>query len=362
MPPYDHLEDSGRIWHEDGVRLENMVMSRNDLWHQVTVPMRMARRAVHLDGDLVHVFKPIGYSGFAGLHLHWFSRCPIVLDTDDWEGTGGWNEVNPYPALWRKAFNWQERALARRAGAVTVASRTLQTQVWGFGVEPERVVYLPNGPDAKLRSLPSVGTDEVERIRSELGVGKNPMAVYLGHIPHGSDLDLALDAMALIRQELPSARLVIAGVGDGLPALKARADEVGVGDRVVFPGWIDHDQAHLYLSAADVAINPYRDSLINRSKCAGKVVLSMAVGTAVVTSRMGENLEYIEHSRTGFLARPGDSQDLARVLVKALSNRQATARVGSRAREVIWARYDWDARIEEIEKAYNLALVARGGA
>ncbi|MFN2240947.1 MAG: glycosyltransferase, partial [Anaerolineae bacterium] len=83
MPPYDNLADSGRIWEEDGVRLENMAIQRNDTWHQLVVPARMARRAIALDPDVVHLFKPIGYSGLAGLYLRWFSRRPLVLDTDD---------------------------------------------------------------------------------------------------------------------------------------------------------------------------------------------------------------------------------------------------------------------------------------
>jgi hypothetical protein len=35
MPPYDNLADSGKIGAQDGVRLENMAMRRNDAWHQL---------------------------------------------------------------------------------------------------------------------------------------------------------------------------------------------------------------------------------------------------------------------------------------------------------------------------------------
>ena len=356
MPPYDNLEDSGRSWDQDGVSLVNMPLARNDMWHQVTVPASMARRAARLDPDVVHVFKPIGYSGLAGVALRWFSRRPVVLDTDDWEGTGGWNDVNAYPALWKRLFDWQERWLARHADAVTVVSRTLQTQVWGFGVDPSRVVYLPNGPDGALRSRAQAGAKEKAEIRSRLGVGNAPLALYLGHIPHGSDLDLALDAFAQIRDHLPEARLVIAGVGDGLPRLQAHVERVGLDDRVVFPGWIDHEQAPLHVAASDAIVNPYRDTLINRAKCAGKVVMAMAMGKAVVTSRVGENLEYIEDGRSGLLTSPGDVDGLAQALLSVLSDRVWAAELGRNARRRIWERYDWDARVGEVERAYRIAL------
>ena len=101
--------------------------------------------------------------------------------------------------------------------------------------------------------------------------------------------------MVIIDGQLPEARLVIAGIGGGLERLRQLAHELGLGEQVIFPGWVEHDQAPLYVSAADVAVNPYRDNLINRSKCAGKVIMAMALGTPVVTSRLGENLAYIEH-------------------------------------------------------------------
>jgi glycosyltransferase involved in cell wall biosynthesis len=356
MPPYDNLVDSGRIWEEDGVRLENMTIQRNDTWHQLVVPTRMARRAIALDADVVHLFKPIGYSGLAGLYLRWFSRRPLVLDTDDWEGTGGWNDVNPYPAWWKRLFDWQERWMARHADAVTVVSRTLHDQVTGFGVDPARIVYLPNGPDARLRQRAGVSGEQVAEVRERLGVGDSPLALYLGHIPLGTDMDLALDALNVLRERLPEARLAIAGVGDGLPGLQAQARRLGLGDRVIFPGWIEPEQAHVYVASADAVVNPYRDSLINRSKCAGKVILGMAMGRAVVTSRLGQNLEYIEDGRSGVLTEPGDAADLARGLLSVLADREWAAELGRNARQRVWELFDWDARVGEVERAYRIAL------
>ncbi len=355
MPPYDNLADSGRVWEEDGVRLENMVLRRNDAWHQLTVPPAMARRAARLGPDAVHVFKPIGYSGLAAMYLHLFSRRPLVLDTDDWEGKGGWIDVNPYPSAWKKLFAWQERWLARRAGAVTVASRCLQEQVAGLGADPARVFYLPNGPDGRWRDLPAVTDEEKALIREELGVGDAPFALYLGHIPQGTDLDLALEAMADLGPELATARLVIAGVGDGLAGLQDRARKLGIEERVVWTGWVEHERAHLVLAAADAVVVPFRDTLINRAKCPAKVVAGMAMGKAVVAGAVGQSLEYIQDGRSGLLATAGDARDLARALAAVLSDKELAGRLGMAARQRIWDDFDWDARAGLAETAYRVA-------
>jgi glycosyltransferase involved in cell wall biosynthesis len=359
MPPYDNLSDSGRIWTQDGVRLENLVVRGNDLWHQVVVPLHLARRTIQLHPDVVHVFKPVGYSGMAGIYLRRFARQHLVLDTDDWEGTHGWNEVNPYPLLWRWLFDWQERWLTRHADAVTVVSRTLQIRAWSLGVDPARVFYLPNGPDSSLRRGSEVDARQKAEIRARLGVGQAPVALYLGNIPHGNDLDLALEALSLIRDRLPEARLVIAGVGDGLADLQTQAQAMGLADRVVFPGWIPQNEAPIYWSAADVAINPYRDTVINWAKCAGKVVLAMAMGKAVVTSRLGENLAYIEDGRSGLLTEPGNARDLARALYTVLADSQLAAEIGRNARQRIWDKYDWDSRVADVMQAYQAVLRPR---
>jgi glycosyltransferase involved in cell wall biosynthesis len=362
LPPYDNPADSSRKWEQGGVRLENMRLRRDDAWHKLIVPLRMALRTARLRPDVVHVFKPIAYSGLVGMYLRCLSRLPVVLDTDDWEGAGGWSDVNRYPAHWRRFFGWQERWLARHAHAVTVASRTLQTQIQGFGVEPEKVLYLPNGPDPALSEAGQIDGDEILEIRRRLGVVDRPFALYLGHIPLGTDLDLALDALLLVRERMPEVRLVIAGVGDGRAGLQDHARTLGVEDMVSFPGWIEHERAPAYLAAADVIVNPYRDTLINRSKCAGKVVAAMAMGRAVVTSRVGENLAYIEHERSGLLVEPGDVAALAEALVDVLADRSRAEALGTAAKQRIWEHFSWGGRIRRVEDLYRHAIASQGTA
>ena len=360
MPPYDNVADSGRAWEQEGVRLENMVLRRDDAWHRLVVPLRLARRAAGLAPDVVHVFKPIGYSGLAGIYLRRFSRRPLVLDTDDWEGAGGWSDVNAHSAPGRRFLAWQERWLPRHADAVTVASRTLEARMRGLGVDAERLFYLPNGPDPALRGLPEISEVEKAGVREELGVGDAPFALYLGHIPRGCDLDLAVEAMAQLAEEMPEARLVIAGMGEGLEEVRRSAYRLGLAERVLLvAGWIEHERAARYLAAADAIVAPYRDTLINRAKCPAKVVQAMALGRPVVTSRVGQNLEYIEDGRSGLLTEPGDAADLARALRAVLSDGELAARLGRYARRRIWERFDWEQQAGAVEGAYRLALGKR---
>jgi glycosyltransferase involved in cell wall biosynthesis len=356
MPPYDSLADSGREWIRDGVQLANMVIRRVTPITPLTVSLAMVRRALALKPDVIHVFKPIGYSGLAGHFLSESGRIPLVLDHDDWEGRGGWADINPYPRLWRWFLIQQEVDTLRRARTLTVASRTLQTQVWGLGIHPARVFYVPNGPDELLKTKPEESAVKRAQIRAELGVEDGPLAIYTGQIPHGNDLDQALSALEQALPRFSNLRLAILGTGGGLPALCADVARRGLERRVILNDrWIDHSLVPDYLAAADLAIHPYRDTLVNRAKCSAKIIDYMAMGLPIIASRVGQNVEYIEHGVSGLLAEPGDADSFTQMMLTMLSNPLRAKEMGDAARERVWARFDWDKLVETVEAAYQYA-------
>ena len=356
VPPYDNLSDAGRRLERDGVAIHNLPIRRVTALTPLLAGQRMAALARAHRPDVVHVFKPVGYAAVAGMLFRLTSRAPVVTDTDDWEGTGGWNSINPYPWHWKRFFDFQEHWLPRHSGAVTVASRTLQTQMWGMGLPPDRVFYVPNGPGrAFTERHAALDASDRARVRDALGIGTAPMALYVGHISLGDDLDLALEAFTQVRRQLPEARLVIVGTGDGLSRLQARAAEAQLGDAVIFTGWIDHADVPAYLAAADAAVYPYRDSLVNRAKCSIKVLEYMTTGKAIVTHRVGQNAEYLENGRSAILAEPGNVDEFAEGLLAVLTDRALAARLGREAALRIQRRFTWERRIGDVEAAYQRA-------
>jgi glycosyltransferase involved in cell wall biosynthesis len=182
------------------------------------------------------------------------------------------------------------------------------------------------------------------------------MLVFVGHISLGDDLDLALVALQEVQKHVPDVKLVVVGTGDGLARLRALANELSLQDRVHFTGWVEHQRVPAYLAAADVAIYPYRDTLVNRAKCSIKILEYMAMGKAIVTTRVGQNLEYLEHGRSGILAEPGDTNAFARALIDLLADPALVARLGQNAMQRIRDHFTWTDRISTIEQAYRLAL------
>ena len=87
--------------------------------------------------------------------------------------------------------------------------------------------------------------------------------------------------MPLVAEKFPDVRLDIVGDGDALPLLQARARELGIANRVVFHGAVDHQTVLALLRDADLFCYP------TATEGFPKVVLeALACGLPVVTTRV----------------------------------------------------------------------------
>jgi glycosyltransferase involved in cell wall biosynthesis len=266
-----------------------------------------------------------------------------VVDTDDWEGPGGWNDLAPYTRLQRRFFAWQERWGLTHADAVTVASRTLQSLVWALGVPPEHVLYVPNG-------LPRPG------VQGEAPHHERRPTLLLYTRFFEFPVGRVIDLLRRVEAQVPQVHLLV--VGQGLfgeeAELMTRASQVGLDDRITFAGWVEPADLPPTFARAAVAIYPFDDTLVNRAKCPVKLLELLAAGVPVVAEAVGEIREVIRCGQTGWLVAPGDSAAFAQAVVRLLEDAALRDRIASAAREDIRARRNWDQLVETVERAYQL--------
>ncbi len=98
VPPWDYPQDAGRKWHDAGVEVENIELPAPipGLFH-INVTRTLVTRALDFKPDVIHCFKPKAYAGLSAWTLWQMKRlgrvkARLIIDTDDWEGAGGWND------------------------------------------------------------------------------------------------------------------------------------------------------------------------------------------------------------------------------------------------------------------------------
>lgn len=345
-PPVQNPEDAGTRVEHGGVPVIHTASAR--LPGPAAVLEQSAallRTAIGEAPDLVHLFKPKGYGGLAVLAGRIIRRrLPLVVDTDDWEGPGGWNDLLPYPAPAKALFAWQERTLPRRAHAVTVASATLESLVWSLGVPAERVFLVPNGIEAG-QTAP----------RTPVELGRAPQLLLYTRF---WEVDLAelVAALTAIFQARPDATLVVIGRGEAgeerrLAELAARA---GIAGRLDLRGWLEPAQIPAVMERCDLALAPIRDTLINRARGMAKLLELLAAGLPVVASDVGMARAYLDQGAGGLLAPPGQPAALAEATL-ALLNDPALRRAKAAGAQAAAARYHWDRLAPAAEAAYDVA-------
>ena len=237
--------------------------------------------------EVVHVFKPVGYTGLAGFALSAL-RMPWVLDVDDWEGRGGWADVNAYTPAQRASITLMEALLPRMAYGVTAASRTLEARAWDMGLARDRVTYLPNGVwREKYGAWAQSGRENAE-LSATLGLAGKPTVLLYTRFDV-FPVAWPLTILQHIVTEHPNARLLV--VGQGLQgeetAFLERAESMGLREHVVMAGYVQGDDLPASLSLADVCIYPMQDTLLNRAKSPMKVLEPMLLGIPMVAHRVG---------------------------------------------------------------------------
>ena len=198
-----------------------------------------------------------------------------------------------------------ERESVRDCQRVIVATdRERQELIKRYDAAPEKVGVVPCGVNLDLFR-------PVERTeaRRRLGLADEKVLLFVGRLDPLKGIDLLLKALPLL-PERQGLRLVIIG-GDKhsqseVDRLRGLAAKLGITESVTFQGLVKHHRLPEYYSAADVCVVPsYYESF-------GLVALeSLACGTPVVASDVGDLKNIIRQGETGFVVPENTPQRLA---------------------------------------------------
>jgi glycosyltransferase involved in cell wall biosynthesis len=186
------------------------------------------------------------------------------------------------------------------------------------------------------------------RARAKWGFSDDHFVVgHAGAFTPEKGQDVAIEAARLLRVNLPSARVVLAGDGPERSALARQAPE-----NAVLPGFVD-DLEEFY-APLDLFIMP------SRSEAWGLTALrAMSFGLPVIASNVGGLPEAVEDGASGWLVAPESPEALADAIVDAASNPARLRKFGQNARSRA-EQFSIERTVERTER-YYLRLLARDG-
>ncbi|MBP1468150.1 glycosyltransferase family 4 protein [Candidatus Chloroploca sp. M-50] len=284
--------------------------------------------------DLIHAHDWLAADVGTALKHHW--KIPLVATihaTERGRGRGGLHSLAAH------RINDLEWHLSYEAWRVIVCSHFMARQVQDYFQTPaDKIDIVPNG--VNIGRSPFNDAEHWLEFRRRYVADDERMVFHVGRIVFEKGLHTLLDAWPTISRRL-LARLVIAGTGDYLEALKARAAALGIGSTVRFAGFITNEDRDRLYHAADLAIFP---SLYEPF---GIVALeALANACPLIVSDAGGLAEVVQHGITGLIVPADNPGALADAVIATLDRPEiARARAGAALNEIrdyyTWSRIAW---------------------
>jgi glycogen synthase len=298
-----------------------------DLLEEVERFAEGATRFVRERGPAFDVIHAHDWTTFrAGLALKALSGRPLAVHVHitEFDKSGG---EHADPRVW--ALEHEGMVGADRVIAVSrrVAERCLSR----YGVDPGRLRVVYNAIDPDRRAIPAL----------PLG---DRLVLFLGRITLQKGPEYFVEAARRVLEKEPNVTFVMAGQGDMLPRMIERAAELGLGRRMLFPGFVDRDRAAALYESADVFVMP------SVSEPFGLVPLeAMDRGVPTIVSRQAGVGELLRHVlKVDFW----DVDDLAAKIVYALRYPCLARELRERGREEV-SRISWDGVADRLEHLYR---------
>lgn len=217
-------------------------------------------------------------------------------------------------------------------------------------IRRDRIDVIPRGRDPD-----DLGTRTPERraaARNMLGVDDTtPVVLAVGRQERQKGIDVLLESFTMLLQEVPDARLFVAGrEGNATPDLRAAMARLDLDDGVRFLG--PRTDVLELLCAADVFVFP------SRWEGLGSVLLeAMALEAPIVATDLPAVGEVVEEGSTAVALVPTERPDaLAVGMVAALSDRHRAQTVAKAARERFLSHYTVDRVTDGMVAFYRRAL------
>ncbi len=171
-----------------------------------------------------------------------------------------------------------------------------------------------------------------------------PVLLFFGFIRRYKGLHVLLEAMPLILDALPEARLLVAGefYEDEAPYRRLIAQN-GLHERVLLHGeYLPNEAVPRYFAAADVVVQPYVSATQS-----GVAQVAFHFDKPAIVTDVGGLAEVVPHERAGLVVPPEDPAALAAAVVRFFREEMGARLAEGVRREK--KKYSWNRLYEAVE-------------
>jgi len=312
--------------------------------HTLHVDVRFSPQAIS------SIARRLKEGGFPLLHTHEYKSDLFGLLATRLAGVKAVASARGYtdstPPL--RLYKYIDLIVLRFFSLVMAVSEDLRRQLISAGLREEKVITLHDGIDvAAFASGAKERGKELRRLLVDLE--GQPLIAIVGRLSPEKGHRYFLESAKIIQALRPEAKFLILGEGPLRAELEGLAARLGVKEAVSFLGY-QRDVAG-YMAASDlVVLSSLREGLPNA------LLEALALGKAVVASRVGGIPEVIRDGETGFLVPPKEPQRLAERVLWLLEKPEEATKMGERGRVRVVSAFSIEGLAQRLAETYSQVL------
>jgi glycosyltransferase involved in cell wall biosynthesis len=176
--------------------------------------------------------------------------------------------------------------------------------------------------------------------------------VYFGTITRRLGIDIAIQAVAKLKNVIPDLEFHILGDGEDKEGFMKLSDNLGIDGAVHFSrNFLPLEELAQYLECMDLAIIPNRKDTATELMLPVKMLESIALGIPVVVPKL-RAIEYYFSDDVVSYFEPDNVDSLAQAIINAYQNRGMISQKAERARGFL-DRYGWEHKKFDLINLYR---------
>ncbi|MCU1568616.1 MAG: hypothetical protein JWQ56_3553 [Pseudarthrobacter sp.] len=294
-----------------------------------------------------------GYeTALVGLALQEKTGLPFVYEVRsffeaNWTGDVAWESKG-------ETFSrrmWVEEMCMHRADRVLTIGQAMKDELITRGIPADKIGIIPNAVDVESFTP----RPRSKALASKLALGDLPTFGYVSNMDHYRESqETLIEACKLLKDAGSNARCVLVGGGPRKDALIRLADSLGVADRVIFTGPVDHNDIPDYYSLIDIFVVPRIPERAATYVTPLKPFEAMALRKPVVVSDLPALVEIVAPPERGTTFSAGEAKSLVTVLLRLFDDPQECERIAGAGLDWVKSSRTWsgngDRYVKEFEK------------
>jgi glycosyltransferase involved in cell wall biosynthesis len=249
---------------------------------------------------------------------------------------------------WNPFRNFCIKKYLKYAGKVFAISRSLQEALRQNGITDVEVIY--NGIDIDDWNVES---EAIARFRKKYHLFDRKVLLFSGRLSTAKGGGKTIEALAQIATKVPEVVLLVAGsVDENAEAMKEQAKSLGVGENLIFTGWIEREEIKIAYAVADIVLMP--------SICLdvfGRVnIEAMVSRKPVVGTCYGGTPEIVVDGVTGYIVNPLHPEEIAEKVIDLLEDPKKAEEFGQAGYDRVKTKFNLKDKVEEYLVVYRKLL------